>query len=137
MEKHRQLTDLEFVEQFENGTFAPANFSHEAHLRLAWIQIHKHGIEQACERTCQLISAFATKLGDVDKFNTTLTIAATKTVYHFMLKSSAPHFSDFIDAFPRLKTHFKDFIDHHYSFDIFNTPLAKRQYLAPDLLPYD
>jgi hypothetical protein len=37
MEKHLELTDLEFEANFKNCSLNPDIFSHEAHLRLAWI----------------------------------------------------------------------------------------------------
>jgi hypothetical protein len=42
-ELHFSLTDIEFENQFENGTLKPELFSHEAHVRLAWIHIKKYG----------------------------------------------------------------------------------------------
>ena len=38
-----QLTEQDFIECKLN----PSDFSHEAHLRLAWINIDRYGIEQA------------------------------------------------------------------------------------------
>lgn len=37
MKTHHQLNDQQFEEQFQNCTFDPTLFTHEAHLRLAWI----------------------------------------------------------------------------------------------------
>lgn len=41
MNNHFELTDFEFEEKFEKRIFDPELFSHEAHIRLAWIQINK------------------------------------------------------------------------------------------------
>jgi hypothetical protein len=38
MEQHQYLSDKEFEEQFETCQMNPSIFSHEAHLRLGWIQ---------------------------------------------------------------------------------------------------
>jgi hypothetical protein len=76
-------------------------------------------------------------LGVTDKYNTTLTIAAIKAVYHFMLKSESDNFKDFIDEFPRLKYNFRELMASHYELYIFNSDKAKKEYLEPDLIPFD
>jgi len=137
MEAHFQLTDTEFEQQFASGLFDPALFSHEAHLRLAWIHIHRYGVNSAIEHVTSQLLAYVQQLGAEAKFNQTLTVAAVKAVYHFMLQSSAQCFGDFIAAHPRLKYNFKELIAFHYGFDIYTLAEAKIQYLEPDLLPFD
>ncbi|GAB5527240.1 MAG: hypothetical protein Roseis2KO_51120 [Roseivirga sp.] len=137
MEKHFELTDREFETQFENLTLNPALFSHEAHIRLAWIHINQYGLNQAIENISTQIKAFAAFHGDADKYNHTVTIAAVRAVYHFILKAGIDNFSDFISTHPRLKTSFRQLIEAHYSTNIFASLLAKDAYLEPDLLPFD
>lgn len=137
MEKHLELTDAEFEWQFEQCKLDPAIFSHEAHLRLAWIHIRQYGIESALQNIQSQLQNFVVAAGAEDKYNTTLTVAAVKAVYHFVLQSRAQTFKAFLAEFPRLKTHFKDLMGFHYGIDIFNSQEAKVRYLEPDLLPFD
>lgn len=137
MEKHFELSDKEFVQQFNDCTLNPEIFSHEAHLRLAWINIHQYGIEQAETNIQYQLQQFVAFVGVKDKYNTTLTIAAIKAVFHFMLKSQSNNFKDFIVEFPQLKNNFKGLMSSHYSFDIYHAAAAKNNYLAPDLLAFD
>ncbi|MEL6917758.1 MAG: hypothetical protein AAFO99_08515, partial [Bacteroidota bacterium] len=74
--------------------------------------------------------------GASDKFNKTVTIAATKAVYHFAQKSNTANFDGFIKEFPRLQHNFKDLMKAHYKIDIFTLERAKRIFLEPDLLPF-
>jgi hypothetical protein len=53
-----------------------------------------------------------------------------------MQKSRSHRFQDFMEEFPRLRTHFRDLIFAHYSFDIFKMEQARQQWMEPDLLPY-
>lgn len=137
MNDHLQLTDQEFENQFENLSLKPSLFNHEAHLRLAWIHIHKYGEKKAIENICNQIKQFATHHGDSEKFNTTVTVAAVKAVKHFYSKSTSTSFKNFIQEFPRLKTNFKDLMAAHYKMDIYNSEKAKKEYLDPDLLLFD
>ena len=131
------LSDKEFEAQFESGVLPPDLFTHEAHIRLAWIHIENYGLDKAISNIVQQIQSYTAKLGVTDKFNKTLTIAAVRAVYHFMLKSNSSDFPTFIKNNPRLKYNFKELMASHYGFDIYNSPLAKKQYLKPDLLPFD
>jgi len=137
MEPHFKLIDIEFEKAFKNCSLDASLFSHEAHLRLAWIHIDKYGIEKAIKNICTQLLQFTQSLGAEDKYNTTVTIAAIRAVYHFKLKSNSDNFRNFILEFPRLKTSFKKLLEFHYSTDIFSSKKAKQEYLEPELLPFD
>jgi len=136
MEHHFELSDADFERQFSNCQLNPSIFSHEAHLRLAWIHIDKYGLEQARENIQQQLQDFVAHVGSADKYHKTLTIAAVEAVNHFMKKSKSDNFKDFIMEFPQLKSNFRELISSHYSFDIFASPEAKSEFLVPDLLPF-
>lgn len=137
MEAHFELNDAIFERQFKNLELDPAIFSHEAHLRLAWIHIKKYGVEKAIENVCGQLLDFVNFLGARDKYNKTLTVAAIRAVYHFMKKEEIDTFYDFIQTYPRLKSNFKELMAFHYKIDIFNSESAKKTYLEPDLVPFD
>lgn len=137
MEAHSHLSDPQFIHKLEDCSLDPEVFTHEAHLRLAWINIKNHGIEKAVDLTQSQLKAYVEHLGAAHKYNTTLTIAATRAVYHFILKSKAEKFDEFMSESPRLKKEFKKLMESHYSLDIFNSELAKKEYLEPDLCEFD
>ncbi len=137
MENHFKFSDSEFEKKFISCELNPSDFNHEAHLRLAWINIYKYGIQQA-EKNIQFgLKNFVEFVGAKEKYNVTLTLAATKAVYHFMLKSKSDNFKSFITEFPRLKNNFKDLMSSHYEFDIYNSDKANKEFLEPDLVPFD
>ena len=136
MEEHYALSDDAFVQQFAACTLDPSLFSHEAHLRLAWIHLHHDGLEKAWKNIPQQLQGFVTHVGARDKYHHTLTIAAIHAVHHFMKPSTHTLFKDFIAEFPQLKNNFKALIDRHYSFDIFQSAKAKAIYIKPDKTPF-
>lgn len=137
MTTHLDLSDAQLLAQLENCSLEPALFNHEAHLRLAWIHLKHHDIDDAIAKVCKQLERYVDSLGARDKYNTTLTVAATRTVYHFMLKSNSHTFPEFMLEFPRLKSNFKDLLFTHYGFNIFSSERAKAEYLEPDLVPFD
>lgn len=137
MENHLDLIDNQFEEQFSNCSLKPALFNHEAHLRLAWIHINKYGIEKAIENISAQLQQYVESLGVKDKYNTTVTVAAIRAVYHFMLQSNTKDFQRFIAENHRLKYSFRELLSYHYTTDIFKSENARREYLRPELLPFD
>jgi hypothetical protein len=131
------LSDTEFAQQFANCTLDPKLFTHEAHLRLAWIHVRRDGVSQAIENIRSQITAYDRKFGDGSKYHETITIAAIHVIDHFIRKSTSTRFSDFINEFPRLQTHFRDILAQHYTSDIFTDAEAKTTFVHPDRQPFD
>lgn len=130
------MSNAELISGLETGSLDPTLFTHEAHLRLAWIQLELNTEDLAEKRVCELIQFYVAHLGAEDKFNLTLTMAAVKAVKHFKAKAKSHFFQDFIQEFPRLKTNFKDLLSQHYGFDIFENETARTAFLEPDILPF-
>lgn len=137
MGDHYTYSDKELEVQFRNSEFPAPLFSHEAHLRLAWIHLSRYGPEIAILNIRNQLKTYVGFLGAADKYNETLSVAAVKAVWHFMLRSETDNFRDFIAENSRLKFNFKELISQHYASDIFNSDAAKREYQEPELLPFD
>ena len=135
-EKHQLLNDLQFEEKFENCTLAPVLFTHEAHLRLAYLHVTKYGLRKAISNLCFQIADFERKFGDGRKYNKTITIASAKVIHHFIKKSKSIDFHGLLSEYPKLKRNFKALLKTHYSLNIFINKTAKHEYLEPDLLPF-
>ncbi|MDB5275748.1 MAG: hypothetical protein JWR61_703 [Ferruginibacter sp.] len=137
MKTHADLTDKEFETQFKNCTLSPDLFNHEAHLRLAWIHIHQYGTGQAIENICNQLKGFTRHVGAADKYNVTFTAAAIMAVAHFKKKTDTANFNDFIMEVPRLKYDFKALMACHYSQGIYNADIERKEFIEPDLLPFE
>lgn len=133
---HSSLCDQEFEHQFEKYQLKPCMFSHEAHLRLAYIHIQKYGVVQAEINMCKQIKEYAESLGVYDKFNKTVTIASVKVMNHFLKKSLTDNFTDMMIEFPKLNSNFREILGQHYGFNVFGDKRAKKEFVEPDLLPF-
>src|SRR5260370_5721876 len=65
--------DEQFVAAFEAGQITNQDFHHRDHLRLAWIQIRRLGLERASESVAAMIRQFAAHHGRADRYNDTMT----------------------------------------------------------------
>lgn len=136
MEKHRILTDEEFLRQISEASLPPSAFTHEAHLRLAWLHLEKYDLYQAIDRVRQQLVNYVAKLGVSGKYHETLTVASVQVINHFRAKSQAEGFPGFMEEFPQLKSRFRALLACHYGHDLMNSPEARRTYQEPDLLPF-
>ena len=137
MKKPPTYSDENFQKKFESAELPTEQFTHRAHLRLTYLYINKYGVEEAIVKISDQLLNYVRKHNAESKFNATLTIAAVKTVNHFLKKSVARSFEDFIMEFPQLEKNFKGLINQHYTIDVFNSEFAKKEFIEPDLLPYD
>lgn len=137
MERHYRFSDEVFERKFREGKFPSLYFSHEAHLRLAYIHLEKYGLAQSIDNMCKQIYDFAIKYGATMKFNATVTYASLQIMYHYMQKGVSDNFSELMKEFPFLLKDFKGEIKKHYSWDVFRSPEAKAKVLHPDLVPFE
>ncbi len=136
-ESHLHLSDDAFCKQIERCTLDAGTFTHEAHVRLAWIQINTFGLEHAKENIQTQLLNFVEHAGAKEKYHSTLTVAAVEVVNRFIRQSNSTTFEEFIEEFPELIYNFRDLINRHYSFDIFTSKKAKLTYVKADVLPFE
>lgn len=137
MENHFQLSDHEFVYVFKTQTLNPKIFTHEAHIRLAWIYLNSYTIEQAIEQFSNELLELVTLHNATDKFNKTLTVAAFNIINNFKVNSNTVDFRTFIKAYPELVLDFRSLVKKHYTKDVFNCPKAKKSFVEPDLILFN
>jgi hypothetical protein len=92
-------SDLEFLAAFEAGAYAPADFSHRAHVRLAYVYLATNDVERATTLMRAAIVNFLRHHGIAPtKYHETLTHAWVLAVFHFMHRTrEALSADDFID----------------------------------------
>ena len=69
------MTDAELIARFEDATFAPGEFGHVQHVRVAWIYLERFGRDEALERMTRGLRRVVARLGQPDKFDAGLTRA--------------------------------------------------------------
>jgi hypothetical protein len=128
-------SDLEFLSAFEAGAYAPADFSHRAHVRLAYVYLATNDVERATTLMRGAIINFLRHHGITPtRYHETLTQAWVLAVFHFMHRTtSALSADDFID---RTTILLDSHIMHtHYSADRLFSPAARAAFVQPDLQP--
>ena len=126
-------SDREFRAAFEAGAFAPADFSHRAHVRLAYVYLAESDVSMALERMRAALLTFLCHHDiPASKYHATLTRAWILAVDHFMHRSPlASSADDFIDRNPPLLD--SKIMLTHYSAEVLFSPEARRAFVEPDI----
>jgi hypothetical protein len=133
MEKH-QLSedDRRFRSDFEECRLVPADFSHRAHVRLAYTYLAEHADDTALDLMRAGLLRFLRHHGvDPTKYHETMTRAWLLAVRHFMaLTPGRPSADAFIEAQPILLD--SRIMLTHYSADLLFSPEARARFVEPD-----
>jgi hypothetical protein len=135
MKHELSSSDREFRMAFEAGAFAPADFSHRAHVRLGYVYLADSDVDLALERMRAALVSFLSHHGiPASKYHETLTRAWILAVHHFMHRSpEASSADDFIDRNTPLLDP-KNMLTH-YSAGLLFSDAARAEFVEPDLDP--
>jgi len=75
-----QYNHKEFIVALEDQSLPDELFTHEGHLRAAWIYLCDNEPQQAAKKCCTAIKDYAESLGATDKFNLTISMALMEIV---------------------------------------------------------
>lgn len=133
------MTDGEFLSAFEECSLPPEQWTHQAHVRVAFLYASRHDLKAAIDRMRSGIkkhNASDNMPVAIDRgYHETITQAFMHLVFAANLKSG-PYVSsqDFCDAHPELLN--KYVLREFYSREQIMTWEAKAEFVPPDLCPF-
>ena len=132
---HRpSVADTIFRKRFDACQLAPP-FSHEDHVRLAYVYLTEAPVEQAYPRVRETLRRFLAHHGvDPTKYHETMTKAWLLAVRHFMeIAEPSSSARDLMLQKPRLLD--SRIMLRHYSEELLFSARARADFVDPDLLP--
>lgn len=130
-----QLSDDAFLEGFAACTLPPAAFSHLGHIRIAWIHLQRHPLDEAVERVCAGIDAFARCLGVPDKYNRTLSQALVLLMAAGGGADPTVGWEAFLARNRALVDDARTVLGRHYSPELLAGLAARNRFVPPDREP--
>ncbi len=128
------MNDREFLRAFHESTLSSEDFRHNGHLRLAWLILRRHSLEEALPLLSGGIRRYASSKGASGTYNETLTQFWVRMVNHaIQANPSAQEFEQFIDTFPILLN--KQLPFNHWTREKLVGERARSDWLEPDLRP--
>jgi hypothetical protein len=126
--------DRTFRSAFEAHTVTPSQFTHEAHVRLAFTYLAEDDVESAAGRMRGALLSFIERNGiPRSKYHATITRAWVLAVRHFMDRSTSTAFAEFVAKNPELLD--SKIMLTHYSACVLFSSDAREKFVEPDLDP--
>ncbi len=126
-----QMTDREFTRAFEDGSVTPAEFTHLAHVRVAWVYLNEAAsVEGALPRMRDAIRRFAAAAGASQKYHETITVLWMRLLADVRARGAAGELADVLHAHPALAD--KELPLQYYSRERLFSDEARAAWVEPD-----
>jgi len=132
------MDDETFLEQFESAAWPLERWHHREHIKVAYLYLRRHSLDEAIARIRSGIKAFnaARKIADspTGGYHETMTQAWVRLVHHTLCEYGPAENADaFFEQSPQLSE--KKILRLFYSKELFMSPRAKAEFVEPDLAP--
>ena len=125
----------ETVHAFETATVDPADFNHEAHIKVAWGYLQEHDQLEAINRFTAAIKRLTQKLGVPDKYHETITWFYLLKIAESCHGNTKADWHTFKAANPDLFAWNPSIVQTYYSDGLLSSETARRLFVLPDLMP--
>ena len=129
--------DRQLLTAFENCTLPKAQWTHQAHVRVAFLYIRDHGLTRAIDHMRAGLQALSAARGVPDSagrgYHETITLAFLHLIAAAHQTAPCTTSEQFCHRFPDLLK--KSILQNYYSQEKITSPQAKTNFLEPDLAP--
>lgn len=129
------MTDCEFLHAFESCTLPEEEWTHRAHLRMAWLRLRDGDFNTVLPRVREGIQRYNTSIGKPKGYHETITQAYLRLVEHRMRAGDTPAFDAFCAQNADLLAPDLGALTRHYRRKTLLCPEARHLFVEPDLLP--
>ena len=135
------MSDDEFLIAFERCTLYRSQWTHEAHIRMAWLYLARYSVSESIERARigirslnSFFQSIACGLGQEtrDGYHDTITVAFVRLIASRFNKNES--YLEFRERNLDLLDRTLTALLHFYSKDRLHSVAAKEQFIEPDLL---
>jgi hypothetical protein len=128
-------TDAEFLAAFEDTTLPRPEWTHAAHLRMAYLYLRDRSLEQALPRICDGIRKYNAAQGNFTGYNECVTVAFARIVAARLAADPSPTFDAFAQANPDLFAEGIGLLLRYYGYPVWKNPESRERFIEPEVLP--
>jgi hypothetical protein len=126
------LTDDEFVRDFESCALPNSAFHHRDHVRLAWIYFRRHPVLEVLARYTEGLQRFAAFNGHPGLYHETITWAYLFLIHERMADAPGDEtFEAFEARNPDILAWNPSILDRYYAPEILQSERARRLFVMP------
>ena len=123
------------IGRFESGDVAAEEFTHTAHVYVAWLYLTETTLPDAIERYSSALKRLTHKLGVEGKYHETITWFYLIVIAERMSRDGVTGWADFAANNADLLADGAPLLTRSYSTKRLGSRLARRQFVLPDLAP--
>jgi len=121
------MTDQEFLMAFNSGTIQPAEFTHSAHIRLAYLYLKQAPFLEACIAMRDGLKRFAASIGKATLYHETITVAFMSIIYDRICSNPEMNWEQLLVAFPDLID--KQLLHGYYPEELLMSASARERFI--------
>jgi hypothetical protein len=129
------MSDAALLAAFESCTLPKSEWTHEAHVRTAWIYLTTRSYEEALAALRTGIPKYNRSLGNTTGYHDTVTVAFVRIIAARILASPDDDFPEFRSRHADLFTKTPSPLNRYYSNERLSSPEAVVSFVEPDLSP--
>jgi hypothetical protein len=124
------MTDDEFLAAFEACAFARPEWTHEAHVRMAWLYLTRLPFAEALEKVRKGIQKLNGRIGSPDGYHETITVAYVRVIASRL--EPGDDYPAFRDRHPDLFDRTLTALLRHYTKERLHSAEARQGFVEPD-----
>ena len=130
------MSDDEFLEAFEECRIPKGLWTHEAHVRMAWLYLRRSPLDEVIPVVRGAIQRYNASLGNTEGYHETITRAYLILIDRALDGGSGRGtFASFAEGHPALLDRTLTALLEHYSREVLFSSEAIRRFVEPDRAP--
>lgn len=135
MPDHNLLSDDEFLAAFEQCRLPKELWTHEAHVRMAWLCLCREPFENVLSKVRNGIQRYNASLGNSTGYHETVTQAYLLLIAARLSEGRSLSFTEFKRRHPKLLDRKEPILLWHYRKETLDSAEARERFVEPDLEP--
>jgi len=130
-----QISDEEFINQFEMGTLPAASFHHREHVRVVWLYLQRYSVLETLARFSENLKRFAAANGKPNLYHETITWSYVFLINERMERNGKGlGWDDFAESNADLFDWKTSILGLYYSDQTLGSELARKTFVFPEKL---
>lgn len=129
------MTDTEFLDAFTDATLPRREWTHAAHLRMAYLYLRDNERESILPTIRAGIRRYNEANGNFTGYNECVTVAFVRIVAGRLSKIRSETFDDFVHDNADLFEEGAKILLRYYGYPVWKDPISQERFIEPEVLP--
>src|SRR6059058_1670469 len=127
------MSDEEFINQFETCTFPAASFHHREHVRVVWLYLQRYSVLETLARFSENLKRFAAANGKPNLYHETITWAYVFLINERMKRDGEQNWEEFANENGDLLYWQASVLKSYYDEETLRSDRARATFVFPTL----